>query len=194
MPVTRRRWWGAGLLAKVVQGAVRPPDAGSQLCRPAQLSSLLQAFNQLRNYCEPSRSEPRDAELGHGSGCAESSSVPAASDEAKDLGPRLTGIVKSFNRVKGYGFIIPDAGGPDVFVHFANIVSEEEFRSLKAGTPVEYGLFRSERDGLQRVCQTLIWAPLASTVYLVVVVWYPDNQHKCGTDQPPSALLQPHCA
>ena len=50
-----------------------------------------------------------------------------------------TGIVKRFDSQKGWGFIIPDEGGPDIFVHYSNIVSEgDEFRTLDQGTRVEF--------------------------------------------------------
>jgi len=48
-----------------------------------------------------------------------------------------TGKVKWFNAEKGYGFVTPDDGGDDVFVHYSNI-SAEGFRSLEQGQAVEY--------------------------------------------------------
>jgi CspA family cold shock protein len=47
------------------------------------------------------------------------------------------GTVKWFNDQKGYGFIAPDDGGDDVFVHHSNIVAEG-YRSLAEGQKVEY--------------------------------------------------------
>ena len=47
------------------------------------------------------------------------------------------GTVKWFSDEKGYGFITPDDGGDDLFVHFSNI-SGEGFRTLKDGDQVEY--------------------------------------------------------
>jgi len=48
-----------------------------------------------------------------------------------------TGTVKWFNRSKGYGFIKPDDGSKDVFVHFSAIQAEG-VKDLKEGEPVEF--------------------------------------------------------
>ncbi len=48
-----------------------------------------------------------------------------------------TGTVKWFNERKGYGFITPDDGGEDLFVHHSNIAAEG-FRTLAEGQKVEY--------------------------------------------------------
>jgi CspA family cold shock protein len=45
--------------------------------------------------------------------------------------------VKWFNDAKGYGFIAPDEGTKDLFVHFSNIAGEG-FKSLTEGSRVEY--------------------------------------------------------
>jgi translation initiation factor IF-1 len=48
-----------------------------------------------------------------------------------------TGTVKWFNADKGYGFITPDEGGKDLFVHFSAIQGSG-YRSLAEGAKVEY--------------------------------------------------------
>jgi CspA family cold shock protein len=48
-----------------------------------------------------------------------------------------TGTVKWFNDAKGYGFIAPDAGGKDVFVHHSAI-SANGFKTLAEGAKVEF--------------------------------------------------------
>jgi CspA family cold shock protein len=53
-----------------------------------------------------------------------------------------TGTVKWFNDSKGYGFITPDEGGKDLFVHHSNIAGSG-FKSLQENARVEY----EEREG-----------------------------------------------
>ena len=48
-----------------------------------------------------------------------------------------TGTVKWFNERKGFGFITPEDGGKDLFVHQSN-VSMEGYRTLEEGQKVEY--------------------------------------------------------
>ena len=48
-----------------------------------------------------------------------------------------TGTVKWFNENKGFGFITPDSGGDDLFVHHSNIAMGG-FRALQDGQKVEY--------------------------------------------------------
>ena len=47
------------------------------------------------------------------------------------------GTVKWFNNAKGYGFILPDGGGEDLFAHFSAI-NMEGYKTLRAGDTVEY--------------------------------------------------------
>jgi CspA family cold shock protein len=48
-----------------------------------------------------------------------------------------TGVVKWFNNAKGYGFVTPDRGEQDVFVHFSAI-SMDGYKTLKEGQKVEF--------------------------------------------------------
>ena len=56
-----------------------------------------------------------------------------------------TATVKWFNESKGYGFITPDDGGDDLFVHHSEIQSEGG-ASLREGQKVEYEIGQGEKD------------------------------------------------
>lgn len=55
------------------------------------------------------------------------------------MSDRINGTVKWFSRVKGYGFISPDGGEKDVFVHFSAIAGEG-YRNLEEGQRVEFSI------------------------------------------------------
>jgi CspA family cold shock protein len=57
---------------------------------------------------------------------------------------RQSGKVKWFNENKGYGFILQDEGGQDVFVHYSEI-KEEGYRTLAEGEVVEYEVAESPK-------------------------------------------------
>lgn len=51
----------------------------------------------------------------------------------------MRGIVRWFDARRGYGFIVPDEGGPDVFLHRRVLQSSAGVRRLEPGQIVEYG-------------------------------------------------------
>ncbi|MFO8156124.1 MAG: cold-shock protein [Pseudomonadota bacterium] len=64
----------------------------------------------------------------------------------------MNGTVKWFDNAKGFGFIAPEDGGEDVFVHFS-VIQADGFRSLEEGQSVS---FESERGpkGMQATSVT----------------------------------------
>lgn len=66
------------------------------------------------------------------------------SESAQDHVVAHTGIVKWFNPGKGYGFIAPEAGGDDVFVHIS-AVQRAGLRKLNEGEKIRFAL--QQREG-----------------------------------------------
>ena len=57
-----------------------------------------------------------------------------------------TGTVKWFNGEKGYGFIAPDGGGQDVFVHIS-AVEQAGMRTLNEGQKISFEVVADRRSG-----------------------------------------------
>ena len=68
-----------------------------------------------------------------------------------------TGTVKWFNNAKGFGFILPDDGSEDIFVHFSSIDSNG-YRSLEEGQAVTFEVEQGPK-GLKAVNVILQGAP-----------------------------------
>jgi cold shock protein len=65
-----------------------------------------------------------------------------------------TGRVKWFNNAKGYGFVRPDNGGDDLFVHYSYITMDG-YKTLKAGQPVNFEIKPADK-GSHAVNLTLV--------------------------------------
>lgn len=55
-----------------------------------------------------------------------------------------TGTVKWFNNAKGFGFILPEDGGEDLFAHYSSI-DMDGYKTLKAGQPVEFEVIQGQK-------------------------------------------------
>lgn len=56
-----------------------------------------------------------------------------------------TGTVKWFNPDKGFGFITPDDGGKDLFVHHSEIKTSGGFKTLNEGQKVTYDVGQGQK-------------------------------------------------
>lgn len=57
---------------------------------------------------------------------------------------RSTGVVKFFDNAKGFGFIVDDDTGEDVFCHYRSIIGEG-YKTMREGEVVEYLRVRSAK-------------------------------------------------
>jgi cold shock protein len=75
--------------------------------------------------------------------------VAAGPQRNRKVGPEnmAQGTVKWFSEDKGYGFISPDEGGEDLFVHYSGIAANG-FKSLEEGEKVTYEATQG-RKGMQ---------------------------------------------
>src|SRR5512132_4119127 len=71
-------------------------------------------------------------------------SAPATSINSQEHGMRTTGKVKWFNDAKGFGFITPDNGTKDCFVHYSAI-SGSGFKTLAEGDAVEFDIVQGPK-------------------------------------------------
>jgi cold shock protein len=54
------------------------------------------------------------------------------------------GKVKWFNNAKGYGFILPESGGEDLFAHYSSI-QMDGYKTLRAGQDVEFDILQGPK-------------------------------------------------
>ena len=73
------------------------------------------------------------------------------------------GTVKWFNADKGFGFITPDDGGKDLFVHHSEIQSGGDYSTLSDGQKVEYEVGQGQKDHVQ----TRLWQSDCTTQLIV---------------------------
>ena len=81
----------------------------------------------------------------HGGGFGGGGGAGAARGAGQVMGSG-SGKVKWFNATKGFGFILPDEGGPDIFVH-VSAVERAGLNSLDEGMTVSYDLEQDRRTG-----------------------------------------------
>ncbi|MFT5182445.1 MAG: CspA family cold shock protein [Alphaproteobacteria bacterium] len=74
--------------------------------------------------------------------------------EAQPDGPLIEGVVKFFDANKGYGFIIPDDGGPDIFIS-GRVVASSGLRMLEPETRVRVGTQKGDKGPLAVVVELI---------------------------------------
>lgn len=141
-----------------------------------QSTGLSRTAGDDTQFSDPPEPEDGDLEVtqGYASAVASSSLDDDASPAESDYS---AGIVKHFDREKGWGFIARD-GGADLFVHRSNIEGEG-FRYLVPGEPVEFKIQFDERQGK---AQAVAVRPAGYRKKGVIKSW--DNIRGFGRIQP----------
>jgi CspA family cold shock protein len=85
--------------------------------------------------------ESRRSTASQEQGCSPPETYTLGSNEQME---RITGTVKWFNDAKGFGFITPENGGKDCFVHHTAIQGEG-FKSLTEGQRVEFEIVQAQK-------------------------------------------------
>ena len=81
-------------------------------------------------------------------------------DDPADEGQPVTGVVKWFDPVKGFGFVVADEGGPDILLH-VNVLRNFGQSSVADGARIDLMAQRTER-GVQAISVTAIQPPEGS--------------------------------
>jgi cold shock protein len=117
-----------------------PLDIGA---RKAHLAVI-----DLQAEFSPGVLRPRRSSVSNSIRTAAGHKVPAGAhcDRLKGIVMSQKGTVKWFNATKGYGFIQPDEGGNDIFVHIS-AVERAGMRSIVEGQQINFDVTRDAKSG-----------------------------------------------
>ena len=152
-------WTVIGMLAIVLDGATRRRvDLGEVLLRPCSITTIkaprVDALSvrivgpaswyvagRARSVATAELLFPPDIQWKVSRPGESSTRKPgqARLDRSQECREMATGTVKWFSNAKGYGFVAPDGGGGDVFVHFS-VIDMDGYKTLKRGQKVQFEL------------------------------------------------------
>jgi CspA family cold shock protein len=136
------------------QGGFRSLDEGQRVefsASQGQRGPQADSVQPLDRPGRPTRQDSgygRDRDSGYGRDSGRDRDSGYGRDRGRPSGGggnRTTGMVKWFNADKGFGFIEPDDGGQDLFVHFSAIADRGGYRSLEEGQRVSFQTGQGQR-------------------------------------------------